>query len=122
MPSIHIPRPGELARGYPVELWTVEVGGTVSTPRTLDLDDLIGRFPLEERRYRSRCVEAWAVAVPWTAFPLRALIDWPEPLGTARSVRFVSVHDPEGLPNQKRATWYPWPCYEALRLDEARHG
>ena len=59
--------------------------------------------------------------MPWTGFPLRALIDSLEPLGKARHVRFVSVLDKERLPGQATQPWYPWPYYEGLRLDEARH-
>ena len=50
--------------------WTVEVGGLVAKPRTFDLGDLLRAFPLEERIYRHRCVEAWAMVVPWTGVPL----------------------------------------------------
>lgn len=110
-----------LAAGYPVDPWKVQVTGLVKRPRTLDLTDLFTRFPLEERLYRFRCVEAWAAQIPWTGFPLRKLIDDLEPLGSARYVRFVSFLDPERLPGQRHATHYPWPYYEALRLDEARH-
>lgn len=111
----------ELAQGYPVEPWTVAVRGLVERPRELDLDFLMTRFPLEERLYRFRCVERWAMQVPWTGFPLARLIDELAPLSAARYVRFVSVHDPEGLPGQRSYHWYPWPYYEALRLDEARN-
>jgi methionine sulfoxide reductase catalytic subunit len=111
----------KLAAGYPVEPWTIEVRGQVARPRTLDLDEVMRRFPLEERLYRLRCVERWAMQVPWTGFPLRRLIDSVEPLSTARYVRFVSFTDPERLPGQKETPWYPWPYREALRLDEARH-
>jgi sulfoxide reductase catalytic subunit YedY len=110
----------ELAQGYPVVPWKVEVKGLVKTPRTLDLDDLFTRFPLEERLYRFRCVERWAMQVPWTGFPLRALIDFLEPLPAAKFVRFVTVLDKKRLPGQSQG-WYPWPYFEALRLDEARH-
>lgn len=110
-----------LAQGYRVDPWKVEVGGLVKKPRTLDLEELFTRFPLEERLYRFRCVEAWAMQVPWTGFPLRLLIDHLEPLGSARYVRLVSVLDREGLPGQKSSPWYPWPYFEGLRLDEARN-
>jgi methionine sulfoxide reductase catalytic subunit len=109
------------ALGYPVDPWQVEVAGLTAKPRTLDLDDVFRRFPLEERLYRFRCVERWAMQVPWTGYPLRRLIDFLEPLATARFVRFVSFHDPERLPGQKEAPWYPWPYFEGLRLDEARN-
>ncbi len=112
----------ELARRYPLpEPWTIEVVGLVKKVRTLDLDDLFKIAPLEERLYRFRCVEAWAMQVPWTGYPLRALIDHLEPLGAATHVRFVSWLDQDNLVGQREHTWYPWPYYEALRLDEARH-
>jgi len=110
-----------LARGYQADPWKVEVGGLVKKPRTLDLDDFFTRFPLEERLYRFRCVEAWAMQVPWTGFPLRALIDDLEPLSTAKYVRFESVLNPGNLPGQRSSGWYQWPYYEGLRLDEARN-
>ena len=34
------------------------------------------QMPLEERLYRHRCVEAWSMAVPWSGFPLKALVDF----------------------------------------------
>jgi sulfoxide reductase catalytic subunit YedY len=108
-------------RGYKVDPWTVEVGGLVRKPRTLDLGALFKGFPLEERLYRFRCVERWSMQVPWTGFPLRALIDSLEPLSTAAWVRFVCVKNPEHLPGQKESPWYPWPYHEALRMDEARN-
>lgn len=110
----------ELAQGYRVDPWSVRVSGLVKRPTTLSLEDLFSRFPLEERLYRFRCVERWAMQVPWTGFPLRKLIDSLEPLSSAKYVRFVSVID-QGLPGQKAYDWYPWPYSEALRMDEARH-
>ncbi len=110
-----------LAKDYKVDPWTVEVTGLVKKRRTLDLDYILTRFPLEERLYRFRCVERWSMQVPWTGFPLRALIDDLEPLPSATHVRFVSVLDKENLPGQRQYGWYPWPYFEGLRLDEARH-
>jgi sulfoxide reductase catalytic subunit YedY len=66
------------------EHWTVAVDGLVARPLTLDLDDLGRRFAYEERLYRHRCVETWSMAVPWTGFPLRRLIERVEPLPAAR--------------------------------------
>jgi methionine sulfoxide reductase catalytic subunit len=43
--------------------WKIDVGGLCNKPGTLDLDDLLKKFPVEERLYRFRCVEAWAMAV-----------------------------------------------------------
>ena len=52
-------------------------------------------MPLEERLYRFRCVEAWAMAVPWTGFPMKDLIEKIEPLSSAKFVRFVTFMKPE---------------------------
>jgi sulfoxide reductase catalytic subunit YedY len=98
--------------------WTVEVNGLVARPRTFDLDGLVRAFPLEERVYRHRCVEAWAMAVPWTGFPLAALIRKAEPLPAARFVRFVSFHRPAEA-GQQNNQFYPWPYTEGLTLAEA---
>ena len=75
--------------------WEITVTGLVHKPQVFDMDQLIRLMPLEERLYRFRCVEAWAMAVPWTGFPLRALIERVEPLSSARYVRFVTFHNPE---------------------------
>ena len=111
----------ELAKDYTVDSWKVEVRGLVKKPRTFDLDEIFTRFPLEERLYRFRCVERWAMQVPWTGYPLRALIDYLEPLPSAKYVRFGTVLDRKGMPGVSTQPWYPWPYYEGYRLDEARH-
>ena len=48
---------------------TYNADGVIGTdaPRTFDIDDL-RRMSLEERILRFRCVEAWAMVVPW-AYP-----------------------------------------------------
>ena len=112
---------GRLARRFPWYPWQVEVTGLVAHPKVWDIDELVQTMPLEERLYRHRCVEAWAMAVPWTGFPLKALIEKAGPLSAARYVRLVSFHRPALAPGQAMQDWYPWPYYEALRLDEAMH-
>jgi methionine sulfoxide reductase catalytic subunit len=99
--------------------WTLEINGEVENPGTLDLAELERRIGLEERVYRLRCVEAWAMTVPWTGFPLHRLLSLAQPLSTARYVRFVSFMRPEQAVGQRTQTHYPWPYYEALRMDEA---
>lgn len=98
--------------------WTVTIDGLVPSPRTVDIDDLIRRFPLEERTYRFRCVEGWAMAVPWVGFPLADLIRWVEPLGSARYMVFESFQNPR-IASGFRQTWYPWPYLEGFTLAEA---
>ncbi|MBI5427068.1 MAG: protein-methionine-sulfoxide reductase catalytic subunit MsrP [Nitrospinae bacterium] len=98
--------------------WAVEVTGLVRRPKTFDLDDLRKTMPMEERLYRHRCVEAWAMAVPWTGFPLKALLDAVQPLSSATHVRFKSFYKPFAAQGQL-AFWYPWPYTEGLTLAEA---
>ena len=106
------------AQRLPVRPWTVTIDGMVEQPMTIDIDDLIARLPLEERLYRHRCVEAWSMAVPWTGFPVRALLDLARPLGSARYLRLETFQDAKVAPGQK-ASWYPWPYVEGLTLAEA---
>jgi methionine sulfoxide reductase catalytic subunit len=100
--------------------WTVEISGLVKSPKVWDLDALIRSFTLEERVYRFRCVEAWAMTVPWTGFPLKKLIDLVEPLSSAKYIRLISKADTATMPGLA-ADWYPWPYFEGLRLDEANN-
>lgn len=104
---------------FQVRPWPVEVTGLVAKPRSFDVDELIRRMPLEERIYRFRCVEAWAMVVPWTGFPFHELIKLVEPKPNAKYVRMVSFHRPDQAPGQRHATWYPWPYFEALTMEEA---
>lgn len=100
----------------------LEVAGLVEKPLTLDIADVIRSMELEERLYRFRCVEAWAMTVPWTGFPLRALIERCKPLSKATHVRFVSAYEPKVMPGIRESiswNYYDWPYYEGLRMDEA---
>ncbi|MFQ5482679.1 MAG: protein-methionine-sulfoxide reductase catalytic subunit MsrP [Nitrospinaceae bacterium] len=98
--------------------WTVEVAGHVKNPRVYDVEELLSAFPLEERIYRHRCVETWAMVVPWNGFPLRSLVTQVEPTSRAKYLRFTSFLDPEVAPGQGK-TDLPWPYTEGLTLDEA---
>ncbi len=109
-----------LAQGFQTHPWSIEVGGLCRFPKTFAIEDLLKRFPSEERIYRLRCVEGWSMVIPWNGFPLSALLKEVEPLGSARYVRFLSVYRPQEMPGQ-RSPFYPWPYFEGLRLDEAMH-
>jgi sulfoxide reductase catalytic subunit YedY len=100
--------------------WTVKIDGLVEKPLELGIDELIRAMPIEERLYRHRCVEAWAMAVPWTGFAMKALVDRARPLSGARYVRMETFLDPRVASGQKQS-WYPWPYVEGLTLDEARN-
>jgi sulfoxide reductase catalytic subunit YedY len=98
--------------------WIVEVGGLVAKPKKHDVGDLL-KFPLEERLYRHRCVEAWYMDVPWIGFPLHKLLAASEPLAKARYVKFTSFVKKAEAPGQQKLDSFHWPYYEAARLDEA---
>ena len=108
------------AQALPIRPWTVTFDGLVEEERTVDIDTLIRAMPLEERVYRLRCVEAWAMTVPWSGFPMRALVDFARPLADARYVRMETFHDSSFAPGQ-RQFWYPWPYIEGLSIEEATH-
>lgn len=107
-----------LAQRLQTRPWTVKVGGLVNKPREFDIDDLIRTMPLEERLYRFRCVEAWAMALPWTGFPFSALIKAVEPKSGAKYVKLTTFLNRKVALGQLRI-WYPWPYVEALTIEEA---
>lgn len=100
--------------------WEIRIDGEVEKPFTIGIDDLLKRVQLEERLYRLRCVEAWAIAVPWTGFPLRTLIELAKPTGGARWLRMRSFENSSWARGQLQI-WYPWPYTEGLRIDEAQN-
>ncbi|MDA0702267.1 MAG: protein-methionine-sulfoxide reductase catalytic subunit MsrP [Proteobacteria bacterium] len=108
------------AQALPLRPWTVTFDGMVEKEKTVDFDTLIRQMPLEERVYRHRCVEAWAMTVPWSGFAMKALVDFAAPLGSAKYVRMETFMDPGVAPGQK-ASWYPWPYVEGLTIEEARN-
>lgn len=112
--------PAKLANRLKTKPWVVSVEGEVSKPQEFDIDRLLKLAPIEERIYRLRCVEAWSMVVPWLGFPLSELFKQVEPLGSAKYVEFISLHDPRQMPGQ-RSTVLQWPYREGLRIDEALH-
>ena len=106
------------AQRLPQRPWTVKVEGMVETPREFGIEDLLRTMPIEERVYRLRCVEAWSMVVPWTGFPLSALLARVNPLGSARYVVFETAAIPAVMPGL-RQSWYPWPYIEGCTVAEA---
>jgi len=100
--------------------WTVSVEGEVRKPQVIDLEKLLKWFPLEERIYRMRCVEAWSMVIPWVGFPLSDLIHRLEPTSRAKYVAFTTLLDPEQMPEERHGI-LDWPYVEGLRIDEATH-
>ncbi len=98
--------------------WQLEVSGLVEKPRVFEVDELIRMMTLEERLYRFRCVEAWAMAVPWTGFSMRQFIKKVQPLSSAKYIRFVTFMNADVAPNQNPSKG-PWPYTEGLTMAEA---
>src|SRR5690625_1178819 len=110
--------PRRNAQHLQVNPWALTVGGEVRQPLTLDYDDLF-RFPLEERIYRLRCVEAWSMVIPWVGFPLAALLKQADPTADARYVAFETLHAPQQMPGQRNrftGGGLDYPYVEGLRL------
>lgn len=99
--------------------WTVIIDGMVEAEMRIDATDLINKLGgMEERLYRHRCVEAWAMAVPWTGVPLSKLVNFARPSAGAKYLRFETFEDKSIAPGQ-RQVWYPWPYVEGLTIEEA---
>lgn len=100
--------------------WAITIDGMVEKPMEVGFDDLFAAMPKEERTYRFRCVEAWAMAVPWSGFTLKALVDYAKPKSGAKFVRFETFLDPAMAPGQ-RSKLYDWPYVEGVTMAEARN-
>ena len=111
----------KLVGKFTTDPWTIRIGGLCEKELSLSAEELIAMFPLEERVYRFRCVEAWSMIVPWTGFPLAKLIDVVKPKSEAKFVKFTTVNRPDQMPGINVLSEYPWPYTEGLRLDEARN-
>lgn len=113
----------KLASNFKTEPWRISVDGLVEKPFEIDLNDLLKRFTLEERIYRFRCVEGWAMVVPWVGFELASLIRYAKPLSSAKYVRFETLYDPKQFPDQRSKFFatIDYPYVEGLRIDEAMH-
>ncbi len=105
------------ASALKIRPWTVKLDGMVEKEQTVDIDTLSKTMGLEERLYRHRCVEAWSMAIPWTGFPLKRLVEFAKPLSSAKYVRFETFLDKTMAPGQR--SFMPWPYVEGLTMAEA---
>jgi sulfoxide reductase catalytic subunit YedY len=110
----------ELAKDFKTSPWQVSVEGEVKEPLKFDVEEIIDMFPLEERVYRWRCVEAWGMIIPWVGFPLAEFIKRCKPTSNAQFIEYTTVMDKEQMPGLKTRV-LPWPYVEGLRMDEAMH-
>lgn len=114
--------PVDNAQHFKVDPWQLRIEGEVERPMTLDFDDLTKLFPLEERTYRLRCVEAWSMVIPWVGFPLAALLKKAGVTQKGKYVAFETAFDPEQMPGQKSRLMgggIHYPYVEGLTLAEA---
>ena len=114
--------PQENAQQLTVEPWKLVIDGEVDKPMTLDYDDLLSLFPLEERTYNFRCVEAWSMVIPWVGFSLAALLKKVGVNSRAKYVAFETLYDPEQMPGQKNpyvGGGIHYPYVEGLTIAEA---
>jgi sulfoxide reductase catalytic subunit YedY len=112
--------PTKLAKGFKTRPWTVAIEGEVKEPLKFDADEIIDMFPLEERVYRWRCVEAWGMIIPWIGYPLSDFIKKCNPTSKANFIEYTTVMDKEQMPGLKTDV-LDWPYTEGLRMDEAMH-
>ncbi|MDZ4095267.1 MAG: protein-methionine-sulfoxide reductase catalytic subunit MsrP [Paracoccaceae bacterium] len=110
--------PAKTAGALTVDPWAVQIDGLVDRPGSYDLGDILAGVTLEERIYRFRCVEAWAMVVPWVGFELATLLNRVGVQPGAKYVAFETLVRPEEMPGQAYAI-LEWPYREALRIDEA---
>jgi sulfoxide reductase catalytic subunit YedY len=100
--------------------WTIKVDGECAKPGTYGIEDIMKWFPLEERIYRMRCVEAWSMVIPWNGFPLADFVKRMEPTSKAKYLEMRTLVDLRQMPGQTEPA-LPWPYREGLRMDEALH-
>ena len=112
--------PARYAGSLKPKPWSVKVDGHCGKPGTYTMEDIMKWFPLEERIYRMRCVEAWSMVIPWVGFPLADFVKRFEPTSKAQFVKFTTLLDMRQMPGQTEPA-LPWPYVEGLRMDEALH-
>lgn len=106
------------AQALKTDPWVIKIDGMVEKPLEISMEDLLKKVQLEERLYRFRCVEAWSMTIPWTGFPMKALLDIAKPLGSAKYVQMQTFKNPKIAQGQRQA-WYPWPYTEGCTMAEA---
>lgn len=114
--------PFSFSQQFKVDPWQLVIDGLVDKPITLNYEDLLSRFAIEERLYRMRCVEAWSMNIPWLGFSLASLLKMASPKSNAKYVRFETLYDPKQMRGQSSrfiGGGLDYPYVEGLRMDEA---
>ena len=112
--------PADNAGDMVTDPWEITIDGMVDNPGTFSLQDLIADMTMEERIYRFRCVEAWAMVIPWNGFELADLLNKAGIQTGATYVAFETAVLPDVMPGVRRNV-IEFPYVEGMRLDEAMH-
>jgi len=112
--------PKKNSKRFQTDDWKIVVSGECEKPGTYGLENLVKPFPIEERIYRLRCVEAWSMVIPWLGIPLGSILSSLQPTSKAKYVAFKTLHDPVRMPGQQRSV-LNWPYREGLTIAEAMH-
>ncbi len=112
--------PARYASALKPRPWSIVVEGQCGKPGTYNIEDILKWFPIEERIYRMRCVEAWSMVIPWNGFALADFVKRFEPTTKAKFVEFKTLVDTRQMPGQTEPA-LQWPYTEGLRMDEALH-
>ncbi|MEI6898066.1 MAG: protein-methionine-sulfoxide reductase catalytic subunit MsrP [Psychromonas sp.] len=114
--------PFEYAQHFKVDPWSLTIDGLVDKPQTLNYEDLLKKFEIEERFYRMRCVEGWSMNIPWLGFTLATLLKQVGIKSSARYVRFETIYDPQQMRGQSSrfiGGSIHYPYVEGLTIAEA---
>ncbi|MGB4114867.1 MAG: protein-methionine-sulfoxide reductase catalytic subunit MsrP [Yoonia sp.] len=100
--------------------WRVKVDGLVDNPGEYSVEELLAGLGVEERIYRFRCVEAWAMVVPWNGVELSDILNKAGVQANGKYVAFETVVQPETMVGVRQGV-LDFPYVEGLRMDEAMH-
>ena len=112
--------PAENAHKLVTSPWSIKVDGLVDNPGDYTVADLIDGLDIEERIYRFRCVEAWAMVVPWNGVELADVLKKAGVQANGKYVAFETVVQEENMVGVQRRV-LDFPYVEGLRMDEAMH-
>lgn len=100
--------------------WSIKVDGLVDNPGEYSVADLLDGLEIEERIYRFRCVEAWAMVVPWNGVELADILTRAGVQANGKYVAFETAVQEENMIGVQRRV-LDFPYVEGLRMDEAMH-
>ncbi|MBO6784905.1 MAG: protein-methionine-sulfoxide reductase catalytic subunit MsrP, partial [Alphaproteobacteria bacterium] len=109
------------AQKLEIRPWNIKIDGMVEKEFEIGFDDLLKQVQLEERVYRHRCVEAWAMTVPWSGFQMSELVKLANPTSGARYIQMATIAESKAQMPGLRQFWYPWPYTEGLTMEEANN-